>query len=244
MNPKFDQLSSLFFGLKPRERALAIAAALGIIYFLFDVALIKPQKAQAKVLRETIAQQETEIAAVTTALQALRDAKRNDPLAAQRQERDALRGTLTAAEAVMARASSDVRMGEVIRTITAATPGLTLVSLKTLPVESFFTAPAAIAPGAAAAAAAATAASQSTAPRAAASAASAPAAPMSALYKHGVDVTVQGRYVNLIPYLQGLERNARGVFWGDIKLDVLAYPDATLKMTVYTLSALPELPLN
>ena len=238
MNPKLEQLGKLFFGLKPRERVLAITAALGIIYFVFDVALLKPQKAQAKQLRETLAQQETEIGAVTTVLQALRDAKKNDPLAAQRAERNALRSTLTEAEAVMASASSDVRMGEVIRTLVGATPGLTLVSLKTLPVQTFFNAPVAAATSPAIAAASAAPAAQGAASRAIAPPS------MSALYKHGVDVTVQGRYVDLLPYLQGLERNAKGVFWGDIKLDVVTYPDATLKMTVYTLSALPELPLN
>ena len=45
-----------FKALSSRERLLAIAAFLGVIYFIFDFALIRPQTAQAKELRQKIAQ--------------------------------------------------------------------------------------------------------------------------------------------------------------------------------------------
>jgi MSHA biogenesis protein MshJ len=203
-----NQFLKQFMNLSTRERVLALAAFLGVVYFVFELSLLRPQQAEAKALREQIAQQEAELAAFNGALQTLAARGKTDPLAAQRAERAQLRDTVAQGEAVIGRAAAQVRMGEVIRSMVASTPGLTLVSLKTLPVETFFQ-------GAS-----------------------------STLYKHGIDVTVQGSYAALIPYLRAMERNANGIFWNQVKLDVVAYPDATLKITVYTLSARPELPLG
>jgi MSHA biogenesis protein MshJ len=65
--------------------------------------------------------------------------------------------------------------------------------------------------------------------------------PLPTLYKHGIEVTLRGDYPNLVAYMRELERNTKGVFWGDVKLSVAAYPEATLTMTIHTLSARPEL---
>jgi MSHA biogenesis protein MshJ len=65
-----------------------------------------------------------------------------------------------------------------------------------------------------------------------------------ALYKHGIEVTVQGSYPALVAYLQQLERNGGAMFWGNVKLDVIGYPEATLKMSVFTLSPRSEQPLG
>jgi MSHA biogenesis protein MshJ len=228
LKPLFTQ----FKALNTRERFLTVAAFLGVVYFLFDTALIRPQATQAKEARQKIAQHELELVAVTQALQSQIAAAQTDPLARQRAQRDEMRATFAEAEALLGRATVDVRMGDVVRTMVATRPGLTLVSLKTIPSESFFQ------PPAAAAAAPASAASASAAP-------TAPAAPpMPALYKHGVEVTVQGSYPALLAYMQQLERNTSGMFWGNVRLDATGYPEATLRMSVYTLSARPEQPLG
>ena len=220
-----SQASKLFAAMSMRERLLAVAALVGVLYFLFDFTVFRPQQVQAKALRETIAQQETELAALTTAMTALSSRAQIDPLAKERAERDELRKNFAQASALVDHAANDVRLGEVIRALVASTPGLTLVSLKTLPVETFFrgaVAPAQVASGAA----------------------PPPPIPTAALYKHGVEVVVQGKYLALIPYIQGLERNAKGIFWGSVKMEVVTYPDATLKMTVFTLSPRSEMSLG
>lgn len=227
-----------FKALNTRERLLTIAAFLGVIYFIFDFALIRPQTTQAKALRQKIDQQETELLAATQALHALSAASAADPLARQRAQRDAMRATFAEAEALMGRVAVDVRMGDVVRAMIAAKPGLTLVSLRTLPTEQFYQPPAPPAPAAGASA---------PAPAAAASAPAAAAAPVVTvpiLYKHGVEVTVQGSYPALLAYMQQLERNGSSMFWGNVTLDVVSHPEARLKMLVFTLSPRPEQPLG
>ena len=228
LNPLLVQ----FKALSTRERLLTIAAFLGVIYFIFDFALIRPQTAQAKELRQKIARQEAEFAAANQALRALSAASAADPLAKQRAQRDEMRATFAEAEALMGRVASDVRMGDVVRAMIASRPGLTLVSLRTLPVEQFFQSP----PPPASASA--------SAPAAAASAPVAPVVAVPTLYKHGIEVTVQGSYPALVAYMQQLERNGGAMFWGNVTLDVVGHPEARLKMSVFTLSPRPEQPLG
>jgi MSHA biogenesis protein MshJ len=210
-----DFLFKRFKALAPRERLLLVGAVLVVVWLLFDFALLRPQQAQARQLRDKLVQQQTEVEALNAAVQALSSSQRVDPLARQRAERDELVKTFAQGQSLIAHASANVRMSEVIRTMVASRPGLTLVSLKTIPPETFFK-------GSAAGA----------------------TEPAPALYKHGVEVALKGTYVSLLPYLRELERNAGGVFWSQVKLDVGVYPEATLRMTVFTLSARPELPLG
>ncbi len=234
---QLNRLFRLFAALSLRERLLAVAALVGAIYFVMDLTVLRPQYTEAKALREKRVQQEAELATLTKALQPLAATAATDPLAAQRAERDKLRLTYAQAESVISKASGDVRLGELIRTMIAAKPGLTLVSLKTVPPQIFFKSvslPTTAAPVA----------GPASAPMPAASSASSEVATsLPNLYKHGVDATVRGNYLTLVSYLQGLERNPN-VYWGPVKVDVVTYPDATLNFAIYTLSARPELPLD
>ncbi|ROZ68588.1 hypothetical protein [Ramlibacter sp. WS9] len=221
----FTPLVKQFQALSMRERLWAIAALVGVVYFIFEFALLRPQQSTARALGTQIEQQQVELDAVTKALRVLEDPGKVDPLARQRAERDELRNTAAQGDAVIAHASVDVNLLQLIRATTTSKPGLTLVSLKTLPVDIFLRVGAAPAVGMA-------------------DMKTAGAAPAPALYKHGIEVTVQGSYPALVAYMQELERNAKGVFWGNVRLETLAYPDATLKMTIHTLSARQELPLG
>ena len=218
---KFKQALLTFQALSLRERLLAVAAVVVVLYFLFDFALLGPQRAKHKVLQQQIAQQKVERDALAQVLAAgVADNKQVDGFARERAERDDLRARVAEAEAFIAQAANGAHLGEVIRAMTVSTPGLTLVSLKTLPAEVFYK------------------------PAAAAGAKPNDAAPKLTLYKHGVDVAIKGKYLALVPYLQKLERNPNRMFWANVKLDVGTYPDATLRMTIYTLSEQAESPLG
>jgi MSHA biogenesis protein MshJ len=56
------------------------------------------------------------------------------------------------------------------------------------------------------------------------------------MYKHGVEITVRGSYADLLQYLTALEHLPTQMFWGVAKLNVVEYPTAELKLTLYTLS--------
>ncbi len=57
-----------------------------------------------------------------------------------------------------------------------------------------------------------------------------------ALYRHGIEFTVTGTYVELYEYLRALERMPTQLYWRRAEFAVGDYPSATLKLTVYTVS--------
>ena len=56
------------------------------------------------------------------------------------------------------------------------------------------------------------------------------------VFRHGIELTVAGSYLDLYAYLAALEQIPTQLYWGRIEMSVASYPVATLKMTVYTLS--------
>ncbi|MGB9989584.1 type II secretion system protein GspM [Massilia sp. SM-13] len=75
---------------------------------------------------------------------------------------------------------------------------------------------------------------------ASAAAASAPAVPApkarEMLYRHGVEIVLQGSYLDMVAYMEALERLPVQLFWGKAQLEAGSYPVAKLTLTLYTLS--------
>ncbi|MEY4750870.1 MAG: hypothetical protein RIQ60_3084 [Pseudomonadota bacterium] len=56
------------------------------------------------------------------------------------------------------------------------------------------------------------------------------------VYRHAVELSVEGSYIDLLAYLQALEAMPHKLLWGPLKLDVDRHPTVQLKLEVYTLS--------
>lgn len=56
------------------------------------------------------------------------------------------------------------------------------------------------------------------------------------LYRHGVEMVLQGSYLDMVAYMEALERLPVQLFWGKAQLDAGSYPVAKLTLTLYTLS--------
>ena len=56
------------------------------------------------------------------------------------------------------------------------------------------------------------------------------------IYRHAIELTVSGAYLDLYAYLRALEGLSTQLYWGKADLTVANYPTAVLKLTVYTLS--------
>lgn len=57
-----------------------------------------------------------------------------------------------------------------------------------------------------------------------------------AIYKHGVEIKLQGTYADFVSYLSALEALNWKFFWGSAAIQVAEYPRTTLTLTLYTLS--------
>lgn len=56
------------------------------------------------------------------------------------------------------------------------------------------------------------------------------------LYRHGIELTVSGSYLDLYEYLRALEKLPTQLYWRQAELTVSEHPVVTLKLTAYTVS--------
>ena len=143
-----------------------------------------------------------------------------DPDAENKARLASLRGEEAAAQEAIAALGRDLvppdQMVTMLESMLARQERLRLVSLAKLPIQSLDT----------------------SAGQARAAPAAAGAVPQASamVYKHGVEIVVQGQYLDLMHYLDQLEKLPVRVVWGKLGLRVNAYPTATLSLTLYTLS--------
>lgn len=77
-------------------------------------------------------------------------------------------------------------------------------------------------------------------PAAAAASAAATTAPVVGLYRHGVELVLEGSYADLLGYLKAMEALPQRVLWGGASLQVEQHPRCVLTLRVYTLSRDPN----
>ena len=225
---RFDRLSL-------RDRAGLVAASAAVMYFVLSVVLVGPDEARSITLKKRIEAQKAELEAVRKDIKELSGLLEHDPNAPQLAQLDGLKRTIAEADALLAQldGAAPRAAGAVLREVLGTTPGLEMVSLKTLPVTvAFQSKPAPAAPADPAPAAA-------TSAPGAKDAAPKPefaARPPRSIYRHGIEMSIKGNYLALLPYLQKLQNYPGRLYWGDVSLDVQSYPVAVLKLTVYTLS--------
>ena len=56
------------------------------------------------------------------------------------------------------------------------------------------------------------------------------------IYRHGVELTVEGRYADLLAYLRALEQSPQRLLWGTLQLRVEQHPNMLLTLRLHTLS--------
>ena len=221
---KIQLVLKQFNALNVRERVLTVAALLVILYFLLDLTLIRPQETRARQLRERAAQNSIEIETLRKSMESAAAQVKSDPLTSLRAELAALRSKSAQAEAVISRATGDVRLGAVMQALATNRPGIALTSIKTLPVVTLL---------------------QGRLPQGSvATVNKGMGQATQTLYRHGLEITVQGTYPALVQYLRDAERAANGGFWSSVKLTVVSYPNSSLVLTVFTLSTQADAPLG
>jgi len=215
-------LAARIDALSLRERGMVFGAAIAVLVFAGHTFVLAPQDAKQAVLRAQIEQQQAAIAAIDGDITARVEASRIDPDAQARarlntmqQEMGQLGSELLALEHGLV---PPERMGPLVDGILRANGRLKLVSMRTLLAEPL------AAPGAVAA------------PEAAPGAVPAAGGDVPLLYRHGVEVTVRGNYLDMVDYMNTLDAMPTRMFWGRAELDVETYPTARLTLTLNTLS--------
>lgn len=223
MNPlkaQWAQLRGRFDARSRRERTLLALMAIGGLLLVGFSLLIDPFLMQARAAGKMAAQARNDLVVAQEQLKGLRAQLQTDPDAALRNELASLGNELAATENSLKQLErgfvSPEEMTELLDRLLSRHAGLRLLSLKSL-------APVNIA----AQAASAEGGERGLADK---------ARPDFGLYRHGVELKLEGSYAELHDWLSQLEKIPQKVLWGDVRFSVVEHPRALLTVTVFTLS--------
>jgi MSHA biogenesis protein MshJ len=202
-----------------RERALVFTCAMLLLVGLGYTMLIEPEMKRERRLSSSLVQKQAESRTFQEQIAQIAATRAADPDRAPRERLALVRERLAQIEvgivAEERKFTNPAQMRRVIEELLTRNPSVQLVAMKNLPTTSVADA------------------------RASAPGAPAPAAPAPAdrlVYRHGVEITVSGSYLDLLAYLSQLERLPTQLYWSSLELDAARYPRNTLKLVVYTLS--------
>ena len=226
MKARLLKLQEKVDAMSVRERAMLFAAGAAVIVFVVYNAMLVPLMARYKTARTQITQQQDNMAGMDAEIGNIVRAYSIDP---DQPTRDKL-ATVKARNAALSEDLRSIQTGLVsperivplLEQILRANARLRLVSMRSLPVSpategpydpeaKLVDVPVSVAPGT-------------------------PLKGARLIYRHGVQVTVRGNYLDMINYLDALEAMPTQMFWSRASLEVEEYPTARLTLTLYTLS--------
>lgn len=212
-----------------RERVMIFAAAVVVLVALLNALLIEPELVRQRRYSRDIAERQTEIKGLQSQLETLARARSSNPDQADQQRLEQAKRRLVDLEAKLKdeqrRFAPPEQIGAILEEMLSRNRKLSLVDMRTLPVAALGAGdkPAGEKTGAEKPAAGA--------PR--------PPAAAGQIYRHGVELTVSGSYLDLLAYLKDLEKLPSQMYWGKLDLMVETHPTVTMKLSVYTLSLDP-----
>lgn len=220
---RFDQRSQ-------RERVLMIAAAAGLVLALADALWLGPALADFKAANQqrrsvqlALASMQDSLPQVQARATALAQAHQAELTQWRQRVREGDTQLRSHEEALV---GSD-RMVELLEQLLARHGEVRVRAMRSLGRSDLLAAATAGQAGAIAAITAAP-------PADAASANAGPVSPT--LYRHGVELELEGGFADLLAYLQAMEALPQRVLWGSVALKVQQHPRSVLTLRVYTLS--------
>jgi len=218
MNESWQKAVARFDVLKPRERVMVFVAGAAVIGWLVFTMAIEVELTRYKRLSADLSRQRTTLAQLQTQNAELVRSAAQDPDAAGRARIDALMTELAQFDADLRGVQQGLvpptRMTRVLEDVLTRNSRVHLVKLKTLPVTALVDREAKGEPVRAA--------TQGGADR--------------LVYKHGIELTLEGGYLDLLDYLTRLEKLQWQMFWARTRIDASQYPRVQMTVTLYTLS--------
>ncbi|MRW83845.1 hypothetical protein GJ698_07015 [Pseudoduganella sp. FT26W] len=223
LQQQWIKLSTKLDAMTLRERAMVFAAVVAAVLFLIYTVSAEPLLKKQDALRTQIKQQQNQITGIDLEIVGKAQGFNADPDAATRAQLRAVRNHIDATSSSLMAVQKGLvapdKIAPLLEHLLQGNGRLKLLSMKTLPVAGLNESVQPAAPAAAA-----------PADKGAAS------KPRELLYRHGVEIVLQGSYLDMVNYMQALETLPVQLFWGKARLDAEQYPNSRLTLTLYTLS--------
>lgn len=218
MKEHWRKLSEKIDALALRERALIFLMLTVLLITPINLFLLDPLRTKQKALTEELRGRQSQLADLQSQLQGIAVSSRINPDFENIKRLQELKRKYAELEAplesVQQSLVSSGKQISLLADLLAQNPHLKLVSIKSLPVSSVLE-------------------SQS-APQAKKGGGAVQAT--SLVYKHGMQLVIEGGYQDLAHYLSVLERLPWRVVWGEAEWRVQEHPRILLTLTLYTLS--------
>lgn len=221
------RISNAIDNLSLRERVMIFLAAAFVLLSLMDVLLLDPLLARQKALSTQVVQQQEKMKEMQAQMQGLLQAKHQEEHSPLRERMAQLKRQLQEQDNYLQsrrdRLVEPSKMTSLLKQVLEKNGRLQLVELKTLPVSLLIEKQQ----------------DAGTTGRTAPTGLPDPEKQTDAqkqIFKHGVQITVRGGYLDLLRYVTALEKLPAQMFWGEASLSVKKYPEGVLTLTVYTLS--------
>jgi MSHA biogenesis protein MshJ len=228
---------SRFESLTLRERGLTTGAVVAAVFFLLDSTLLAQQEDRRRQVESRIASTTAEIQRVGDETQRVAAKLAGHPAEKEEAKLLAMKQVIERAAPMLAEDAPELtRLVPLLRSMIAATPGIQIRSIRTIDGSLVYEYKAPATPDA------------RTVTGNAPATGSAPlitaAGPAPSLYRYGVDIAVQGSFIALLPYLRKLETLPRQLLWGELNINVMEHPNASIRVVLYALSRQPPAPLQ
>lgn len=215
---QWTQLSQKYAALSRRERLLvALALVLGPL-LIGNAVFVDPQWSRTKAMQNGIVTQNTALVTMRTQLASLQQELSIDPDAGKKAELATLLAQRDQMDAQLRQVGSALvrpeEMNGLLDGLLRRNAGLRLVSLKTLSPQGVLREK-----------------------DAAKEADGKPVERSFDLYRHGVEIRVEGSFSQLQAYLAQLEKLPQRLLWGQLSYRVIEFPRSEMSLTVYTLSS-------
>ena len=225
MSPLLQKYIQKLDALTRRERWMAFGAGAAVILFVAYELCIGPELQRAKELSAGIVDQKNQVTAATAQRAELERLLKQDPDVAERERIDAKRKQIAELDSQLSRLQRTLvppeSMGAVLEQLVGRDGRVRIVQLQNLPVAPLVERSGGQVPAG---------------PGSAAEAAGAAVQDGNRhVYKHGVQVVVEGPYLDLLAYVARLEKQPWQVYWGRAVMTA-DYPRAQVELTLYTLS--------
>lgn len=217
MNKHWLKWAARYDALQLRERWLVAAAVLGGIVLIGYSLFVEPALQRARQAESRVEQSRLQIA--NTQAQSLAQQSASvDPNVVARAELDRLKKQLRELDGRLERLDSSLvapqRMAGLMEDLIGRKTGLRLLAVKTLPVAPLL----------------------EKGPEAVAKGVNKPVNSSSGLFRHGVEIKLEGSYQELSAYLERLEQSKLKLLWSSVILSADNHPKLVLTLTVFTLS--------
>jgi MSHA biogenesis protein MshJ len=235
MPPALDAMLVRFDRLSLRERLLIFVGSLAVAIIVWQVQFMDRLNVKEKSLTSELTGLQESVASMSRATQVVASVDRTAAALKQLQERqkslDAINAKLTAESAGLI---PPAQMVQVIHDVLRHQDGLTLVTLRNLPVRSLVPETKNVA-GAAEGNAGASPVQHADVEGSASAALPATAAD-SGPYLHPVELVIEGRYLDIVAYLRALEGLPWRFYWRVLQLETKTYPLNRVRIELSTLS--------